>query len=236
MKLNSFDPNTQGTLVGGDGRMFLRRVIPRIEWFVAEGVCTTRRLAVETVVTKLNYHEIPTIFRWCREREIVPFVEMMEHACQGAVELDVSPQEHVELFRLLQHIDRDEYGYEWDLLPPWAAYRCRNIYLGLSVDAQGNVTPCSGMRYVLGNVREQSLADIWASEEARAIRDPSRSEPQPWDGVTLGRYGCKSHAYHLTGDPFSTDPRCEWFAEREGKSQGASSLCPSDDRSAGPLA
>ena len=136
---------------------------------------------------------------------------MMEHACDGAKDLDVTPREHVKLFKELQRIDEEEYGYEWDLVPPWAAYRCRNIYLGLAVDARGNVTPCSGMRYSLGNIHKKSLKEIWNSKEAKEIRDPSRIEPQPWDGHSLGCYGCKSHAYHITGDPYAVDPRCQWF-------------------------
>ncbi len=211
IKLNSFNPGIQGQLVGSDGAAFLDQVVPRIEWFVSRGMAETRRLAVESVITKLNYDEIPALFRWCRDRDIVPFIEMMEHACDGARELDVTPQQHVELFRDLQRIDREEYGYEWDIVPPWAAYRCRNIYLGVAVDAWGNVTPCSGMRYNLGNIREKSLKEIWESDEARKIRDPARQEPQPWGGKTLGCYGCKSHAYHLTGNPYALDPRCSWF-------------------------
>lgn len=211
MKVNSFDHDIQGKLVGGDGKRFLDTVLPRIEWFVEQGMASQRRLAVESVITKLNYDEMPTLFRWCRDRGIIPFIEMMEHACEGAEELDVSREEHVSLFRALQRIDREEYGYEWDLVPPWVAYRCRNIYLGLAIDAWGNVTPCSGVRYCLGNIREKSLKEIWGSEDARRFRDPSRQEPQPWDGTTLGCYGCKSHAYHVTGDPFAIDPRCAWF-------------------------
>ncbi len=213
MKLNSLTPDVQGWLINSDGKAYLDKVVPRIEWFVERGMTEDGRLSVETVITRLNYGEIPMLYRWCRDREIIPFVEMMEHACQGAVELDVTPEEHVALFKELQRIDREEYGFEWDTVPPWAAYRCRNIYLGLAVDAWGNVTPCSGMRYRLGNIREKPLAEIWNSDQARMFRDPARMEPQPWDGKNLGRYGCKSHAYHVTGDPFATDPRCEWFKE-----------------------
>ena len=211
MKVNSFDPEIQGRLIGHDGQEFLETILPRIEWFVSKGMATKHRLAVESVITKLNYDEIPTLFRWCRDRKIIPFIEMMEHACDGAKELDVSPEKHIKLFRELQRIDREEYGYVWDIVPPWAAYRCRNIYLGLAVDAWGNVTPCSGMRYRLGNIKDKSLKQIWESKEARQFRNPARHEPQPWDGKSLGRYGCKSHAYHITGDPFAIDPRCAWF-------------------------
>lgn len=218
MKLNSFNSEIQGNLIGGNGQTFLNRVVPRIEWFVKTGMAKSRRLAVESVVTRMNYDEIPGLFRWCRDREIIPFVEMLEHAGQGPIKLDVTPEEHVALFKELQRIDRKQYGYEWELIPPWAAYRCRNLYLGLAVDSWGNVTPCSGMRYRLGNIREKSLAEIWNSDQAKMFRDPSRMEPYPWDGKSLGRYGCKSHAYHVTGDPFAIDPRCEWFRESDKRS------------------
>jgi radical SAM protein with 4Fe4S-binding SPASM domain len=218
MKLNSFSAVTQGLLIGGDGAAFLGKVLPRIEWFVQQGMAKSRRLAVESVITKLNYDELPRLFRWCRDREIIPFFEMMEHACEGARSCDVSESQHVELFQELQRIDREEYGYVWDALPPWASHNCRNLYLGLAVDAWGEVTPCSGMRYRLGNIREQGLKEIWESEEARKMRNPSRHEPRPWDGLSLGRYGCKSHALHVTGDPCAVDPRCEWFASSAGGS------------------
>lgn len=215
VKLNSFRPDTQGRLIGGDGKAFLDHIIPRIEWFADRGMAAQRRLAVESVITKLNYEEIPSLFRWCRDRRIIPFIEMMEHACKGAIELDVSPEQHVALFRELQRIDREEYGYEWEIVPPWAAYRCRNLYLGLAADAWGNVTPCSGMRYSLGNIRDRALEDIWNSEDAKRLRNPAVQEPQPWDGQSLGCYGCKSHAYHVTGDSSAIDPRCDWFKSTE---------------------
>ena len=65
MKINSFSAEVQGKLIGSDGKEFLDTVLPRIEWFVEKGVANQRRLAIESVITKLNYYEIPSLFRWC---------------------------------------------------------------------------------------------------------------------------------------------------------------------------
>ena len=83
------------------------------------------------------------------------------------------------------------------------------------VAPDGVVQPCHQARTIAGlafeNVRDQSLAAIWADSAGfRAFRgeawmqDPCKScERRRAD---FG--GCRCQAFHLTGDPAATDPAC----------------------------
>lgn len=50
---------------------------------------------------------------------------------------------------------------------------CRRIYMGVVVDVDGNVRPCcfdKEGKYVLGNIMEHSLREIWQGEKAERFR------------------------------------------------------------------
>jgi len=207
VKMNSFKPEIQDALAGRKGAYEM--IQAGIRNLLEIGFNKDNRLGIETVITKLNYDEIPAIFRWARRHGIIPFIEMMEHANEKAKELDVTLEEHRSLFYKLLEIDQREFGYTWVPTPPWVAYRCRNFYISIAVDNEGYVQPCSGLHLRLGNIREKPLRYWWNHESFRKFRDPSVMEPEGCS--SLGNYGCKSHAFHVTGDPFGEDPRVRFF-------------------------
>lgn len=50
---------------------------------------------------------------------------------------------------------------------------CRRIYMGMVVDVDGNVRPCcfdKGGEYILGNIMEETLEEIWKGEKAQTFR------------------------------------------------------------------
>ncbi|MDH5413641.1 MAG: radical SAM protein [Flavobacteriaceae bacterium] len=203
VKMNSFNPEVQDELVGGIKGTY-NEIRSSILNLLAVGFNTKNRLAIETVITRKNYNEIPLIFMWARLNNIIPFIEMMEYANIHARKLDVSMFEHKNLFYKLLDIDQKEFGYKWTPSPPWVAERCRNLYFSITIDAEGYIKPCSGLALKIGNIAEKPLEYWWYTPELRQFRDPSKLEPNE---NTLGNYGCKSHAYHLTGNPFAVDPR-----------------------------
>lgn len=86
----------------------------------------------------------------------------------------------------------------------------------LNVGARGNVLACLFTGLVVGNVREKSLAEIWAQTISlpffKAIHNPENLRG------ACGRCkynricgGCRTRAYQLTGDWFAADPAC-YFA------------------------
>jgi len=214
VKMNSFNAEIQERLVGSINGAY-ERIQANIGHLIDIGFNTHRRLAIETVITYLNIKEIPRIYRWARTHYIIPLIEMLEYANIEAKSLDVPLQQHVDLFKELSNIDDTEYGYSWSPSVPWAGPRCRNLYLGLAVDHNGSIQPCSGLRVNLGNIREKSLKHFWELEFAKRFRTPEIIEPDKWANGRLGSYGCKSHALHVTKNPFAIDPRSIAFEEME---------------------
>jgi radical SAM protein with 4Fe4S-binding SPASM domain len=80
------------------------------------------------------------------------------------------------------------------------------------ITPQGDVTPCPYMTVVAGNVRDQSLAEIWrTSSVLQELRDPK---------LLKGRCGacefkelcggCRCRAYAAYGDYLQEDPACRY--------------------------
>ncbi len=80
----------------------------------------------------------------------------------------------------------------------------------LCVSADGNLMPCSRLQLVLGNVRKDSLKDVWYSSEVLAtLRDRDNlkgkcgaCEYKNWCG------GCRAMALAQHGDYLAEDPNC----------------------------
>jgi radical SAM protein with 4Fe4S-binding SPASM domain len=91
------------------------------------------------------------------------------------------------------------------------AYHCTAGDTLLTLMPDGTVYPCRRMPIAVGNVRKQSLAEIYqAAPLLRELRDRDR--------VSSGCEGCSHHrrcrgglkclSYAVTGDPFQRDPGC----------------------------
>ncbi len=80
------------------------------------------------------------------------------------------------------------------------------------ITPQGDVTPCPYMTVVAGNVREQSLGEIWrTSSVLQELRDPKQLKGR------CGRCefnelcgGCRCRAYAAYGDYLQEDPACRY--------------------------
>jgi radical SAM protein with 4Fe4S-binding SPASM domain len=97
---------------------------------------------------------------------------------------------------------------------PRASRRIRGGCTGgitlLCISADGNLMPCSRLQLVLGNVREDSLMDVWYSSEVlNTLRDRdnlkgkcSSCKYKNWCG------GCRAMALAKYGDYLAEDPNC----------------------------
>lgn len=85
------------------------------------------------------------------------------------------------------------------------------------ITPHGDVTPCPYMPTVTGNVRKQSLAEIWESSPVfHKLRNPSyngRCADCEFSDVCGG---CRARALAASGDLMGEDPWCEYKPE-EGK-------------------
>lgn len=79
-----------------------------------------------------------------------------------------------------------------------------------SLRPNGDVYPCTFLPINVGNIREQSLHDIWYhSPLLKQLRDRSLLKGECGQcEYKLSCGGCRGRAYSCTGDPFESDPSC----------------------------
>ncbi len=212
VKMNSRDPEIQDFLAGHDGAF--AAINRGIEHLVAAGYPSEgHSLGIETVVCQQNYAELPDIWRWARKRGIIPYVEMM--TMQGRAtehpELEVDAAGVKDLFERLAAIDAAEFGNTWTPHPPLAASQCARHEYSCTVTSTGEVQPCPGVNVVAGNVRDNRLVDILRqSKEIQDLRNIRRNIKGKCGECEFGEYcyGCRGHAYQVTGDYLAADPLC----------------------------
>jgi radical SAM protein with 4Fe4S-binding SPASM domain len=186
VKCNSFRPETQDLLVRSSGyadrrqqclKLLLEQGFNRLE-LDTEGNRTTR-LGLVTSVLAENCDELPELFRWCRENNVLPDIDTILEECRGAEYSGCHPSLDVDLVRrtleTLQRIDRVEFGNDWEITPTYVDDRCDRHRYHLYVDCRGNISPCLGANkkgIFLGNIRQGcTLAEAWDSPLMRRIRN-----------------------------------------------------------------
>ncbi len=216
VKLNALkDEDVHDYLVGNKGSF--RKVNKAIEMFLSEGYGKSGapKLAVESIICKINVKEIPLMWRWARDNHILPFFELItpQGRAVSMFQLFLSSKEAYELFSQLSEIDRYEYGYEWIPTPPIAGFSCRRNYYSCYINSTGDVFPCAGIGIVVGNVRKNSLRSIL--ENSYLIRKLRKAE-EYLEGncrtciLKKECYGCRGKAFWVSGNPFAEDPIC-WY-------------------------
>ncbi len=171
------------------------------------------KLGVETIICRQNIDELPDLWRWARRNGFTPYVEVMtwQGRAKEHPELEVSPEELSALFETIASIDSAEFGRKWDIHPPLVSSQCARHEYSCTVTADGDIHPCPGVALPVGNIREQRLESILSQSEVirklRNIRSEVRGRCRTCD---LGHrcYGCRGHAYNVTGDYLAEDPVC----------------------------
>ncbi len=174
-------------------------------------------LGIETIVCQQNYDELPDLWRWARQRSIVPYVEIMTLQGRAADNrgLEVSPDRIRSLFEKLAEIDATEFDRIWYPLPPLAASRCARHEYSCTVTSVGDINPCPGVSIPIGNIRELPLQEILKTStvinELRNIRQNIKGRCATCTHNEFC-YGCRGHAYQVTGDHLAEDPIC-WLED-----------------------
>lgn len=218
LKMNSRDPEVQDFLGGRKGTLeaIEKGLLALRDAGYPSEECS---LGIETIICRQNYDELPGLWRWARHEGISPYVEAM--TMQGRAnehkELEVSPAEIKTLFEELARIDRDEFLCNWEPHPPLAASHCARHEYSCTVTSVGDVQPCPGVNVAVGNIRENSLADVLHESpvisDLRDIRNNIKGQCRECDNLDHC-YGCRGHAYHVTGDYLAEDPLC-WLNDRD---------------------
>ncbi len=148
------------------------------------------RIGIQTMLIPENADFSVRVYRWARENNIIPYVELKLAANPRQY---FSVEEIRELFIRFRKID-NFFGFDWEPITPqvgnWCS--CQRMYYGLVVHPNGDITSCSALP-ALGNIRKRdNLESIWESREHAYFL--SKAEKVP---------GCRCHAYLRTGDAFA---------------------------------
>ena len=212
LKMNTFDEALQDELTGHKGSFAV--IKDAYESLRAAGYPSDDPfMAVSTVIAKKNLPELPALWRWAREKRIMPYFEIItpQGEANGHDGLMPPMDDIRRLFFELQRIDRDEFGISWTPQPPLVGNRCLRHRFSCLITSKGDVQPCVGVPIAVGNIRKEPLAKIIDESEVianlrdfrKTIKDPCRSCEKA-DGC----YGCRGAAYNLTGDYLASDPLC----------------------------
>jgi MoaA/NifB/PqqE/SkfB family radical SAM enzyme len=211
-KLNSFRAEVQDYLAGVRGTSL--NIMSGINHLIDAGFNSEipTRLGIDTVIVSRNYDEIPTIFKYCRNNNIVPYITANLHAgraCNNS-HLDISKRQLMQLFYELLETDQIDYGYDWFPSPPIVAGQCDRLLYDIVIDFKGDVFFCPGIDISIGNILEQPLSTIMTSSDLlRRVR--SMDKYLIGKCATCGSdscsYGCRLEAW-ANGDLFGPDPMC----------------------------
>jgi len=228
-KLNSLVPLVQNELAGGIPWAH-ERILEGLSRLMRAGLNATfpTRLGIETPILPANYDEIPAIYRFARDNNLLPVIELLSNTGRARLLQEVSAEAAHKLFLRLLAIDQENYGYTWIPTPPYAGFQCRRLLYNIVVDSQGYVLPCFGIEERVADVRESSLRAVWDSASLRR----NRRIYEHLDGACgqcplsrkTGCYGCRGRTHVAVGDMFAEDMSC-WHAR---------SLVPSCNRTKGP--
>lgn len=212
IKLNSFNKEIQDYLAGGIKGTH-ERITQGLQKLLDAGYSENGlQLGIETIICRQNIEELPDVWKWARERGIIPYFETLTP--QGRARnhpLEVSPNEVKTLFEKLSEIDKKYFGYKWEPKPPIAALTCNRCYYSCLITSNGDVNPCAGVDIAIGNIRKGSLSSILKNSSLRnRLRNIKENLKGPCRDCNLSPscYGCRGVAYQMTGDPFASDPTC----------------------------
>ncbi len=212
LKMNSFDKHLQDELTGVPGSHEI--IQSALENLSSSGYPSERPfLAVSTIICRQNISEMPRLWQWLRDREIVPYLEMITPQGNATENewLYPDPRELQALFDEIARIDREKYGRTWDPQPPLVGNACLRHRFSCLVMANGDVMPCVGVPIAVGNIREKRLTSIIRdSEVMRDLRDHEHTIKGPCAACDKSDdcYGCRGAAYQMTGDYLASDPMC----------------------------
>jgi len=216
-KLDSLNEERQDQLLGCEGGS--RRIMEGYQHLIDVGYGNDDMppLSTNTVVTVINYDDVPDVFRWSRAHGFMPFVIPVHvHGrakdysssmlCGKESGSTLNAGNIKSLFETLAEIDGNEFSIHWKAESPWVENKSCSRHLGgIHVRADGIVLPCSEApdHWALGDIRKNSLKDIVFSEKVKKFRDiySQLHESSKCSAANCSLsaeqkcYGCRTRAY-----------------------------------------
>lgn len=224
IKHNSNDPAIQDMLAGVAGSY--RKIRQGFEHLVEAGYPSGEiQLGIQTVICRQNIKEIPDMWIWARDRNIIPYFEIIttQGRAKDHKELAVSNEEIKDVFDELRRIDESRYGFKWSAHPTIASFTCKRHLYSCLVNSQGFIQPCTGIDMPVGNVRTEKLREILRKspviQNLRNIYSTIEGECRECEFASEC-YGCRGNAYQTTGNYLASDPAC-WIRKSARARQSA---------------
>ena len=196
---------------------------------IQRGLEAGLRVHVCFTVHHMNAHELPSVIDECASWGVRRFnMSRFVPTGRGTVHLDLQPNQWREVMEVF-YVKRDEYRGVMEFTTHLShqilfddQLACTPGFLGCQagraqgcVGPEGDVSPCVMLPLVVGNIRRDSLRDIW-------LNSPVLQQLRHREAVK-GRChscsfrdkcgGCRAVAYSYTGDYLAEDPRCWLISE-----------------------
>ena len=216
LKMNSMNPSIQDYLCGIHGTSaIIDNALNNL--FDVGYPGNDHMLGIASVICRYNCNEIADLWRWARQKNIVPYIETLTPQGRGKSEdLSVDKQTLKHVFENLSSIDSREFSISWDSIhPPLAGLSCLRHLYSCYVKSDGSIQPCAGIEISTGNVKNSSLEGILSNS-------PIMKDMKNIDYLVKGKcktcnlnpdcYGCRGGAFQSTGDYLAEDPLC-WYQD-----------------------
>jgi radical SAM protein with 4Fe4S-binding SPASM domain len=212
MKMNTFDEALQNKLSGHPNAYeIIKSAFNNLKQ--AGYPSDDHFLAASSIICRQNIAELPYLWQWLRNRQIVPYFEIITPQANARLKdwLYVTPMKLKALFEEIAEIDRHMFGRSWSIQPPLVGNKCMRHQFSCLITAKGDVYPCVGISLSMGNIRKQPLADILS--ESRIIKDLKNFKKTIKGSCRMCEkadecYGCRGAAFQITGDYLASDPLC----------------------------
>ncbi|MBE9502726.1 MAG: radical SAM protein [Proteobacteria bacterium] len=189
---------------------------------------------IQFTVTKRNYDEIPDLIKLAFDKGAkAANVFFLVCTGRGQEMTDISPEQYE---KMLNYLADAETEYSGRMM---VRARCAPHFLRVvqqrSPDSQvmkgatsgciagtgyfritpeGEVTPCPYMPGAVGNIRKQSLSEIWESSDTfQSLRNPQYNGKCADCRYNEACGGCRARALSSSGDMLGEDPWCDYKPE-----------------------
>lgn len=175
------------------------------------------RVKVQAIMTKLNIESFPAMVRTLHRWGIRSFgASRLVLVGRGTRGLLPTEEQVAVLQQELERLRKELKGAQGLTFGDESLTRCGAGRLGCFVLADGRVVGCDLMATlvsdaeILGNVKDQSILDIWNGERMRSFRRPRVNHPicLSCDALLLCTGGCRVRSFIATGDMNAPDPLC----------------------------
>ncbi len=213
-KLNSFNSEIQDNLAGVRG--VSKKIYNGLKNLINIGFneSSPSRLGIESIICEQNIDEIETIFFYARERNIIPHIGVLTHSGRAhdfVSELDVTFDQKRSIFNKILKEDRMRFNFDWEPTPPYmSGQQCSGLFYEIFIDSVGNVVPCSGIKFPIGNIRVEAIGDIMNKEDSIKLRHIDRFIGHPCNKCMNKecKYGCLLETYNMQKNLFQGYPSC----------------------------